>query len=112
MCESLKSMRDKKEDENLSDDEIKEISDKICQMNKIITEFGYGLSEAYHIGPAYFKDSVNVADKEAESELSDIFENRIEPILREYMRGRKSGAQDKLIKSCRDKLLGKKDEKN
>ena len=112
MCESLKSMRDKKEDENLSDDEIKEISDKICQMNKIITEFGYGLSEAYHIGPAYFKDLVNVSDKEAESELSDIFENRIEPILREYMRGRKSGAQDKLIKSCRDKLLGKKDEKN
>lgn len=112
MCESLKSMRDKKEDENLSDGEIKEISDKICQMNKIITEFGYGLSEAYHIGPAYFKDLVNVPDKEAESELSDIFENRIEPILREYMRGRESGVQDKLIKSCRDKLLGKKDEKN
>lgn len=112
MFESLKSMRDKKEDENLSDDEIKEISDKICQMNKIITEFGYGLSEAYHIGPAYFKDLVNVSDKEPESELSDIFENRIEPILREYMRGRVSGVQDKLIKSCRDKLLGKKDEKN
>lgn len=112
MCESLKSMRDKKKDKNLSDDEIKEISDKICQMNKIITEFGYGLSEAYHIGPAYFKDLVNVSDKEPESELSDIFENRIEPILREYMRGRVSGVQDKLIKSCRDKLLGKKDEKN
>lgn len=112
MCESLKSMRDKKEDENLSDDKIKEISDKICQMNKIITEFGYGLSEAYHIGPAYFKDFVNASDGNAEAELKNIFKNRIEPILREYMRGRESGVQDKLIKSCRDKLLGKKDEKN
>ena len=112
MRESLKSMRDKKEDENLSDDKIKEISDKICQMNKIITEFGYGLSEAYHIGPAYFKDFVNASDGNADAELKNIFKNRIEPILREYMRGRESGVQDKLIKSCRDKLLGKKDEKN
>ena len=81
-------------------------------MNKIITEFGYGLSEAYHIGPAYFKDFVNASDGNAEAELKNIFKIRIEPILREYMRGRESGVQDKLIKRCRDKLLGKKDEKN
>ena len=116
MRESLRSMRDKKEDEkedeNLSDDKIKEISDKICQMNKIITEFGYGLSEAYHIGPAYFKDFVKASDENADDVLKDIFKNRIEPILREYMRGRKAEVQDELISSCRDELLGKKDEKN
>ena len=106
MRESLKSMRDKKEDENLSDDKIKEISDKICQMNKIITEFGYGLSEAYHIGPAYFKDFVNASDGNADAELKNIFKNRIEPILREYMRGREQEVQNKLIKNCRVELLG------
>lgn len=112
MTESLKSMRDKKKDKNLSDDKIVEISNKICQMNNKITEFGYGLSEAYHIGPAYFKDLVKESDEKTEGVLSDIFENRIEPILYEYMRGRKAEVQDKLISSCRDELLGKKDEKN
>lgn len=112
MTESLKSMRDKKKDKNLSDDKIVEISNKICQMNNKITEFGYGLSEAYHIGPAYFKDLVKESDEKTEGVLSDIFENRIEPILCEYMRGRKAEVQDKLISSCRDELLGKKDEKN
>ena len=112
MYESLKSMRDKKGDENLSNTKIEEISVKIRQMNNKITEFGYGLSEAYHIGPVYFKDLVKVSDKKAEGVLSDIFKNRIEPILREYMRGRTSEVQDKLISSCRDELLGKKDEKN
>ena len=105
MSESLKSMRDKKDDKKLSD-KIEKISEKICQMNQKITESGYGFSEAYHIGPAYFKDLVKVSDKEVEVELRDIFKNRIEPILREYMRGRKAEAQDELIKVCRVELLG------
>ena len=112
LCESLKSMRDKKKNEKLSNDKIEEISGKIRQMNNIITEFGYGLSEAYHIGPAYFKDFVNASDENAEDVLRDIFENRIEPILREYMRGRKAEVQDELIKVCRVELLGELDEKN
>lgn len=112
MYESLKSMRAVEGNEKLTDTTLKIISDKICGMNNKITEVGYGLSEAYHIGPAYFKDLVNASDENAEDVFRNIFENRIEPILREYMRGRESGVQDKLIKSCRDKLLGKKDEKN
>lgn len=106
MYESLKSMCEKEGTNSLSEDKINEISEKICQMNKKITESGYGFSEAYHIGPAYFKDLVKVSDKNVEAELRDIFKNRIEPILREYMRGRRAEVQDKLIKNCRVELLG------
>lgn len=89
-----------------NDDTLKKISNKICGMNNKITEAGYGLSEAYHIGPAYFKDLVNVSNENVEAVLKDIFKNKIEPILREYMRGRKAEAQDNIIKDCRDELLG------
>lgn len=106
MCESLKSMYKKEETKSLSEDMINEISERICKMNNVMTKSDYGFSEAYHIGPAYFKDLVKVSDKEAEGKLRDIFENRIEPILREYMRGRKAEAQDELIKVCRVELLG------
>ena len=106
MCESLKSMCEKEGTKSPSEDNINEISEKICQMNNIITESGYGFSEAYHIGPAYFKDLVKVSDEEVEVVLRNIFKNRIEPILREYMRGRKAEAQDELIKVCRVELLG------
>lgn len=112
MCESLKSMCEKEGTKSPSEDNINEISEKICQMNNIITESGYGFSEAYHIGPAYFKDLVKVSDEEVEVVLRNIFKNRIEPILREYMRGRKAEAQDELIKVCRVELLGELDEKN
>lgn len=106
MCESLKSMCKKEETKSLSEDKINEISEKIYQMNKKITKSDYGFSEAYHIGPAYFKDLVKVSDEEVEVVLRDIFINRIEPILREYMRGRTAEVQDELIKTCRVELLG------
>ena len=106
MCESLKSMCKKEETKSLSEDKINEISEKIYQMNKKITKSDYGFSEAYHIGPAYFKDLVKVSDEEVEVILRDIFINRIEPILREYMRGRTAEVQDELIKTCRVELLG------
>ena len=112
MYESLKSMIAVEGSEKLADTTLKTISDKICGMNNKITEVGYGLSEAYHIGPAYFKDLVNASDGNVKAVLEAIFENRIKPILREYMRGRKAEVQDKLIENCRDELLGEKDEKN
>ena len=102
MYESLKSMKAVEGKDNT----LENISNKICRMNNKITETGYGLSEAHHIGPAYFKDLVNASNKNAKVVLKDIFKNRIEPILREYMRGRKAEAQDNLIRDCRDELLG------
>lgn len=112
MCESLKSMYEKEENKSLSENMINEISERICKMNNVITKSDYGFSEAYHIGPAYFKDFVKASDENIDDVLRKIFKNRIEPILHEYMRGRNQGVQDKLIKDCRVELLGELNEKN
>ena len=69
-------------------------------MNKSISGANMGLTDAYHIGPAYFKELVKVSDSDVEDALKGIFENRIEPILREYTRGRKNGVEE-LISGCK-----------
>ena len=74
-------------------------------MNEVMTstEFEkFGLSEAYHIGPAYFK-SYDGTDESMET----IFTQKIEPILREYTRGRKTTDVNVLVNKCHDTLLGK-----
>ena len=62
----------------------------------------FGLNEAFHIGPAYFKD-YNPAD------VDDTWKNRIEPILREYVRGRDAKKVEEFIKAC-EKAFTKADE--
>ncbi len=78
---------DKKEAENLAN--------KICKMNDVISNEGakFGLSEAYHIGHAYFKNL-------DPSTLQEIFNNDIALIIKEYTRGRNSEDVDKLIDKC------------
>ncbi len=102
MGESLKSMRIS-EKPSLSDAIIEDIADKIKTMNTTISDAGFGLNEAYHIGPAYFKDIFEAEEGQVDEKLRKIFDNRIEPILREYTRGRKSGVEE-LIKSCKEAL--------
>ena len=80
--------------------EINDLPEKIKAMNEVISDdYGkqLGLSEAFHIGPAYFKgfDGNNI---------EDIWEKRIEPILREYTRGRDSELVKNFIKKCGEKL--------
>ena len=103
MEESLKSMRDCCGNTTLTNDKITKVSGKIANMNNNISNSNMGLTEAYHIGPAYFKELVKVSDGEVEDTLTTVFENRIEPILREYTRGRKTGVED-LISGCRKSL--------
>lgn len=88
---------------NKSKDEVEDIVKKIQDMNEIISGEGknLGLNESYHIGPAYFK---NLFDSNGNDNRETIFNEKIEPLLREYTRGRNSDTVGKLIDDCRVKL--------
>lgn len=87
-------------------DKIDELAAKVIAMNEVIsTGNKFGLSEAYHIGPAYFKKlDLNNFD----ASLKNIFDTNITSILREYTRGRKSDEVTPWIDKCRSALLGEK----
>ena len=75
--------------------------ERITEMNRVIAE-AEGLGESYQIGPAYFKtyDGTN---------LETIWQTRIEPLLREYYRGRPKEKTERFLGACRKGLLdGKK----
>lgn len=105
MFESLKSIRDEKNAE-ISDEKLESVVEKIKYMNEKMTQSVYGLSDAYHIGPAYFQELVKVSDSDDEikNKLNEIFTHKIESILREYTRGRRSDVETELIKLCKDAL--------
>lgn len=101
MASSLINILDK--DNQFTDDDIKKIKElakKICIMNDKISG-KFGLSEAYHIGPAYFKQ-LNM--KKVNESLKDIFESNIVSILKEYTRGRKTDEVNEWIKDCKNAL--------
>lgn len=79
-----------------------DIARKAIKMNNCLSGFSFGLGEAYHIGPAYFKSM-----SEGE-ELEDVFSHRIEPLLREYTRGQNAQDVEELIQKCKEKLLENK----
>ena len=89
MFNSLQAMRNKNNNKMLSDDKLDGICEKIKNMNNAISNANLGLTEAYHIGPAYFKELVKVSDDKTQDELKNIYANRIKPILMEYTRGRR-----------------------
>ncbi len=74
-----------------------DIVGRIKEMNKIIEDKS-GLGKDFKIGPAYFQ-------KYDGSNLKDIWEHNIEPILKEYMRGRQ-GPKD-FIDKCEAALFSK-----
>lgn len=82
------------------------LTNHIIEMNKQLTSSSFGFTDAYHIGPAYFKDyeptGTNFLNTRS---LTSIFDENIEPIIREYTRGRDHTPVDDLIKKCRDTLL-------
>ena len=91
-------LRDKPEAmENLND-----IITKIKNMNNVIDKgvgSECGLDENYHIGPAYFRNYDG-----SEVSLSIIWDEKIEPILREYVRGRAKEKVDEFIRACKEAL--------
>ena len=105
MNSSLHSILDRK-NKNLAGDkivDIDELANRIIEMNNEISKSKFGLTEAYHIGPAYFKN-LDITNHEESLEL--IFKHNITSILKEYTRGRKQDEVDKLIDSCEVILLG------
>jgi len=59
-----------------------DIKEKMLRLNKQISETD-GLNSSYHIGAAYFLDS----NGNARQDIDNIWNLRIEPLLKEYLRG-------------------------
>ena len=105
MSSSLHNILDKDNNDENSDKykKIEELANKVIDMNnKISSDNKFGLSDAYHIGPAYFKK----LDFDDFGSLTKIFETNIRSILKEYTRGRKSEDVENWIDQCRKALLG------
>ena len=84
---------------------IEEISERIVKMNEAMTSSDFrnlGLTEAYHIGPAYFK---KLDPQNLEESLREVFDNNVVSILREYLRGRRKDEVDNLINTCKKNLF-------
>ena len=99
---------------------ISELCGKIYKMNEVISgDLGrkLQLGEQFHIGPAYFKEVVCCKDgritnenkykKNCNDKLNSVWENRIEPLLKEYCRGQNKKDTDELLKECKSALVGK-----
>lgn len=93
-------------DDNLGENEEKMISSMIALNEFISSEEGgkrFGLDEAYHLSHSYLKsyDSKRSLD----DNKSEIWENRIMPILKEYCRGKKN--VENFIEECSNRFMGK-----
>lgn len=99
----LETMLPKPKCENVST-----LSDKVKEMNKYITNHGvqFGLSEAYHIGPAVLKHyDENKFENNTEKAREDVWKHSIEPTLREYCRGKNKEAVDEFINGCKEEFV-------
>lgn len=98
-------------------DENNKLIQNIVEMNNYISspEGGarFGLTHAYWIGPAYFKELIkdkNVVGAENELLKSEkntfnrVWSDKVEPILREYTRGRNPNEVNDFIGSCKTRL--------
>ena len=94
----------------LDDTQLEDLKNSAVSLNKTISAEGkqFGLNEDYHIGPAYYKHYTKAKNKE------EYFENYLEPILREYVRGRKEDNVKKFIENCKTSFIdpSSKDNKN
>ena len=112
MLPALKGMLGISENEPEKVEKLSKIvNDKIINMNKKMTEGSdsqkMGLTEAYNIGPAYFK-SLNIENDENYNGLDEIFKSKIGPIVKEYTRGRDPKQVEKILSEYM-KALGLKE---
>ncbi len=69
------------------------------ESNRVVNGTDYGLGKEYQLGPAYFKKY-----RGDEQSLKLIWEENIEPILKEYIRGRDN--EGAFIDACKNVFLG------
>lgn len=88
------------------------VANGIKAMNKTLAPKNskFGLSDAYHIGPAYFKKLSGSTIDEVKKSLEVIFDKNVQSIIREYLRGRNSKEVADLVADCRKVLLDGIDE--
>lgn len=82
---------------------IKNLNEVISGSEKNFHDYNgsrFRLSEAYQIGPAYFKNF----DGTKES-LENLWKEKVEPILREYVRGYEKTEIENFINLCKDQLF-------
>lgn len=80
-------------------EEGKDISKSAIEMNKVINKYSdLGLNESFNIGPAYFKNGSK----------QTIWDTKVQPILFEYCRGRKSERVTEFINDCNKAFFGVK----
>lgn len=88
-------------DDNLDKDKVEETKNRLTNLNNAISEIG-DLNENYHIGASYF-----LKLKELDYSYEILWEDYIEPLLEEYLRGA-YGEKDNLEKL--KKAYNKKEE--
>lgn len=100
----LRSGEAETENKGLNETEITELANAAIELNKTISRAGesLGLNDDYHIGPAYYKHFTSETDKE------EYFISYLEPILREYVRGRKPEKINDFISKCKSAFRGTK----
>lgn len=79
--------------------------DRIISLNNIISgDLGssLGLSTDYHLGPAYFAQIENIS---LDVYLEIVWNSRIEPLLKEYIRGRKNNLISNFLEECKRSFL-------
>ncbi len=93
-----------KNDSTKTEEEISGFVKSVMDMNSVFSEDQFKrifkTPKDYYVGPAYFKGLFKNDTKDA------IWRNKIEPLLREYVRGRDKA--DVFINTCESKYLGKK----
>lgn len=118
----LESMFDKNDAPSKAYGNKDELVNRIRKMNKVISGeeksvevngATFNLNESYQIGGAYFKTfngyfSESEMQKQGETSgnsLEVIWNEKVEPALREYVRGRQKDAMDAFVQNCKDALL-------
>ncbi|MBR4540685.1 MAG: AAA family ATPase, partial [Lachnospiraceae bacterium] len=72
------------------------LAENVNLVNRLISE---GISPEHRIGPAFFKNL-----NESSYSIDVVFDNTIEPILKEYLKGKPEEITDRFISECRKAL--------
>ena len=83
---------------------LDDLCNAIEKMNEAISNpnNSYRLTEAYHIGPAYFKNYSFRSNSLNKTSLGYVFDNNIAQILREYVRGQARDNGNDFVKKVRE----------
>lgn len=88
---------------NVPNEKVEKLATNVINMNNVMEQEEYRqflLNKAYHIGPAYFKNF----DGSKES-LKTIWEEKVQSILTEYVRGRDADTVKSFLNDCHEKLM-------